>query len=99
MGQLFAVILVAAVIVWILKAAVSRNRLFEIRVTSGGVEIRGSVRGSARSDVREFVEGLHLPSGARIRGYSNNGHVRLGFNRAVPESQRQRIRNFLLLNM
>jgi hypothetical protein len=98
-SQLLAVILIAAVIGWLLRGVVSRQRLFEIRVTREGVEIQGSIRGAAQSDVREFVASLNLPHGARIRGYPENGYVKLEFNRVVPEAQHQRIRNFLLLRI
>lgn len=96
----FRLIVVAAAIalaVWLVVRLVRPGELCRIVVRDMRVAMRGSLPGRSRSEIVDFVASLSLPDGAKIRGIRDGSAVRIEFNGAVPDSERQRIRNFLML--
>lgn len=96
----FRLTVVAAAIalaVWLVVRLVRPGELCRIFVRDRRVAMRGSLPGRPSSEIVDFVASLDLPDGAEIRGLRDGSSVRFAFNGAVPESERQRIRNFLML--
>ena len=62
-----------------------------------GVRIKGTVPGYSPGEVADFVAGLELPVGSRIRGVPEGDRVALRFSDQVPEHLHQRLRNWFYL--
>ncbi|MEX1365678.1 MAG: hypothetical protein AB1Z98_21300 [Nannocystaceae bacterium] len=62
-----------------------------------GIRVTGTVPGYAVSDVADFVGGLSLPVGSRIRGIPEGDRLTLRFSDEVPEHLHQRLRNWFYL--
>jgi len=101
-GGIVAIAIIAAVAG--LALVVSRGGLDGARYTVSiraegleGVQVKGSVPGYGVGEVAEFVAGLELPTGSRIRGIPEGDRVVLRFSDEVPERMQQRVRNFFYL--
>jgi hypothetical protein len=86
-----------AFIVWLVARLARPGELCRIEVRDRRVAMRGSIPGRSRAEIVDFIGSLDLPDGAEIRGVRDGSSVRFAFNAAVPDSARQRIRNFLML--
>jgi hypothetical protein len=86
-----------ALVVWLVARVARPGELCGIEVRAGRASMRGALPGRSRAEIVDFVESLDLPDGARISGLRAGGSMRIEFNGAVPEGERQRIRNFLML--
>jgi hypothetical protein len=86
-----------ALVVWLITRLARPGELCRITVRDRRVAMRGSIPGRAGGEIIDFIAGLELPEGAEIRGLRDGSSTRFAFNGAVPDSERQRIRNFLML--
>lgn len=68
--------------------------LFVFTVEADGVRLDGTVPGKSDDDARDFVERLELPPGAKIWGHRDGAGVRMRFSAQVPDTLKQRCRNF-----
>ena len=97
MIRYLVVALVIAAFVWLALRLGRGEELFRIDVRGRKTTMRGAIPARSRAELTGFIDDLGLLDGARIAGYRRGESVRIAFSGAVPESERQRIRNFLLL--
>jgi hypothetical protein len=84
------------VIALLLRFALRPATVFSIRVDGGEVEVRGSVPGRSRGELRDFLLAHVRPAGAaRIDGLRDGHGVRIAFRGGLDEGQQQQVRNFL----
>lgn len=102
MSGAIAIAIVAGLAV--LGVTVARGGLdgarFTVVVSGPGVEgvrIKGAVPGYSNAEIAEFVAGLELPAGSRIRGVPEGDRVVLRFSDEVPSHLHQRLRNVFYL--
>lgn len=87
------IVLAIVVVVFLLR----RRYLFKIAVRHGEPRLLGVIPGRSWPEVKDFLTSLSLPSGSTIVAHRDERRFRLSFSRDIPESARQRIRNFLYL--
>jgi hypothetical protein len=95
--RIIAAAAVIALVVWLVVRGARPGERCRVEVRGRRVAMRGDLPGRPRSEIVEFIESLDLPDGAVIRGRRDGSATRFEFNAAVPDSERQRIRNFLAL--
>ena len=67
---------------------------FHITVSAKDFVIRGEVPTRLAPGLKPFLNELHLPTGAVIRGVGSTGDLRLEMSRNIPAETQQRIRNY-----
>ena len=95
--RLIALAAAVALVAWLVARLARPGETCRIDVRGRRVTIRGALPGRSSTEIVDFVASLQLPDGARIRGVRDGAATRFLFNDAVPDSERQRIRNFLAL--
>ena len=100
MIRLIFIALIATLIMWFL-VRILRNfgSVFRIEIRRRSATIRGAVPGRSWPEVRGFLADLPLPDRCTITGIPDGKRFRLVFSGDMDDAVRQRIRNFLYLNL
>lgn len=83
----------------VLKIFRSFGTIFRIDIKHERPTLSGTIPGRAWSEVRPFLVELPLPKRCHIIGVRDETRFQLVFSENVNEGLRQRIRNFLYLNL
>ena len=100
MGRLIFIIVIAAPIIWlVVRMLRDFGSVFRIEIRHRNATIRGAVPGRSWPEVRGFLADLPLPNRCTITGLPDGKRFRLVFSGDMDDAVRQRIRNFLYLNL
>jgi hypothetical protein len=100
MTRVILMVVFMAAALFILKRAIDRARsVFRIDVLQGRLKLTGTIPGRSWSEISEFLKTLPLPRRCHIVGLPAQQRFALTFSGNINEDTRQRIRNFLYLNL
>lgn len=97
----FVILFFGGALILAVLVAVLNTADFTIRLGGGGVRVKGRIPSKLRAEIVDFFE-REFPQDRRatIRGsQSSDGRLNLRFRGHLPQADRQRIRNFLVLTL